>query len=240
MLGRGKRSGTAGGAPTRFLTPRSFDRPHPDPYADPIAQALVELIAEHGYRALTEAALIERAGTTTAQFHLRFADKQDCTVKTFDAFKLDFVWRVETSYASGSGWREGMRASAYAVADFFVEQPDLVQVLVIELLKADSEPLRVLREETMMYGAHVIERGRAECPDATAVPAGAARMAMGSIAQLVTHRLQKGIELAPHEMVPQMLYLAVRPYCGEEVAREELYAPRPLGAPEVRTRSLAH
>jgi hypothetical protein len=50
---------------------------------------------------------------------------------------------------------------------------------------------------------------------------------MGSIAQLLTHRLQKGVDLELRDTVPQMLYLSVRPYLGEEAAQEELHAPRP-------------
>jgi hypothetical protein len=87
--------------------------------------------------------------------------------------------------------------------------------------------LRVLREECLMYGAQVIDRGRAEAPDPDAVPPGAALVAMGSIAQLLTHRLQKGVDLELRDTVPQMLYLSVRPYLGEEAAQEELHAPRP-------------
>jgi hypothetical protein len=60
-------------------------------------------------------------------------------------------------------------------------------------------------------------------------------VAMGSIAQLLTHRLQKGVQLELQETVPQMLYLSVRPYHGEEAAQEELHAPRPLGSYVSRT-----
>jgi hypothetical protein len=57
-------------------------------------------------------------------------------------------------------------------------------------------------------------------------------MAVGSIVQLLTHRLQSGVAVEPAAMVPPMMYLATRPYLGEELARKELTGPRPQGAEE--------
>jgi AcrR family transcriptional regulator len=205
-------------------------RPEIDPFGDPIAVALIELIFERGYEAVDEHQIADRAGATTRDFRRRFADKQDCTIKVIEASLQDFEWMVESAYDSGADWREGLRACAWAVADHLEEHPDLVHVLVVDLMQARSEMLRVLREECLMYGARVIERGRAEAPDPAAVREGAAMIAMGSIAQLLTHRLQKGVDVAAHETVRQMLYLTVRPYLGEEAAREELDAPRPPGS----------
>ncbi|HTT94656.1 MAG TPA: TetR/AcrR family transcriptional regulator [Solirubrobacterales bacterium] len=204
--------------------------PDPDPFRDPISTALVDLIFERGYEAVTERAIVDRAGTTLGEFHHRFVDKLDCTIKTIEAAAQDFGWMVETAYGSGSDWREGLRASAWAIADHIDRHPTFIHVLVIGLMQTKSEMLRVLREESLMYGAQVIERGRAEAPDPSAVPAAAGMVAMGSIAQLLTHRLQKGADLELRETVPQMLYLSVRPYLGEEAAREELHAPRPPGS----------
>jgi AcrR family transcriptional regulator len=205
-------------------------RPDPDPFVDPIAVALIDLIFERGYEAVTERLIVDRAGTTLGEFHRRFADKQDCTIQTIEATAQDFAWMVENAYLSGSGWREGLRASAWAVADHIEAHPAFVYVLVVSLMRTKSEMLRVLREDCLMYGARVIDRGRGAAPDPSAVPPGAALIAMGSIAQLLTHRLQKGVDLELHATVPQMLYLSVRPYLGEEAAREELHASRPPGS----------
>jgi AcrR family transcriptional regulator len=212
--------------------------PDPDPFTDPIAVALIDLIYERGYDAVSERLIVDRAGTTLGEFHERFAGKQDCTVRTIEATAQDFAWMVETAYATGRHWQEGLRAAAWAVADHIEDHPTFVHVLVVDLMRTKSEMLRVLREECLMYGARVIERGRAAAPDPAAVPAGAAMVATGSIAQLLTHRLQKGADLELHETVPQMLYLSVRPYLGEAAAQEELRAPRPAGS-FVRRRAAA-
>jgi AcrR family transcriptional regulator len=204
--------------------------PEPYPFTDPLPAAVIDLIFERGYEAVTERLIVDRAGTTLGEFHRRFADKQEATVKTFEVCQQDFEWTVGTAYATGSDWRGGLRAAAWTVADYMEEHPRLIHACVIGLLRAKNEMLRVVRENILLYGATVIDRGRAEVPEASSVPLGAALMAEGSIAQLLTQRLQRSEPVAPHEMVPQMLYLAVRPYVGEEAAREELHAPRPRGS----------
>jgi AcrR family transcriptional regulator len=205
-------------------------RPDPDPFSDPISVALVALIAERGHEAVTVEEVAARAGVGVGKFLARFRDKQEATVVTIEACLRDFEWMVETAYATGADWREGLRAAAWAAADHLEAHPELVQVLVIELMSTKSEMLRVLREDVLMYGASVIDRGRPGAADPGAVPEGAAMMAMGSIAQLMTLRLQKGEELAPLETVRQMLYVSTRPYVGEEAAQEELHLPRPAGS----------
>jgi AcrR family transcriptional regulator len=200
--------------------------PPADPFSDPIAVAVIDLIFERGYEAVDERQIAARAGITLVEFHRRFADKQDATVKTMEACVADFERLVESAYDTADDWREGLRACAWAVADYIDGHRPLVYVLAVGLLQTRSEMLRVLREECLMYGATVIERGRDEAPDPDLVPPGAALVAMGSIAQLLTHRLQKGEPMMVHDMVPQMLYVSIRPFLGEELAREELHAPR--------------
>jgi AcrR family transcriptional regulator len=229
-LAQRTRSPGNGGRPGTTRSHPIPSRPDPDPFVDPVSVALVSLIAERGYEAVEVEVIAERAGVTMEAFHRRFADKQAATVATIEACLRDFEWMVETVYASRADWREGLRACAWAIADHLEEHPDLVHVLMIDLLEAKNEMLRVLREETLMYGARVIDRARAAAPEPEAVPAGAAAIAIGSIAQLLTHRLQKGEELAAHATVRQMIYLSMRPYLGEETAREELSLPRPEGS----------
>src|SRR6185312_4724285 len=190
--------------------------------------------AERGYEDVNEHDIIRRAGVSTDEFRRRFADKQDCTIATVKATMDVFRWTLEVAYSSGCDWQSGLRASAWAAADYLDAHPTIVQVVAVDLLAARNEMLRVVREDALMFSAFLIERGRATAPDPEVVPAGAGLMAMGSIAQLLTHRLHKGGPVEPHEMVRPMLYMAVRTYRDEETAKVELHAPRPPGSFVVR------
>jgi hypothetical protein len=52
-------------------------------------------------------------------------------------------------------------------------------------------------------------------------------MAIGAVTRILVLRLEEGGRVQPSATVPEMLRMAVRPYVGEEAAREELHAPRP-------------
>jgi hypothetical protein len=45
--------------------------------------------------------------------------------------------------------------------------------------------------------------------------------------QLLTHRLQAGVDFDAHEIVPEIMCGVVRVYLGDEAAEEELTLPRP-------------
>jgi AcrR family transcriptional regulator len=187
--------------------------------------AMVDVAAEQGYEAATVEAVLERAGVARREFDERFAGKEDCALKTFEAFIADYEWRVGGVYAAFSDWRTGLRAAAYATADWQVEFPNVVRFGVVEVLKADSEMARVRREEVFRFGAGLIDGGRAEAVEP--VGESTAVVAIGSIMQLLTQRLQVGAEVRAHGIVPEMMYAVVRPYLGEAAAREELTMPRP-------------
>lgn len=205
-------------------------RPRPpehDPFDDPLAVALVDVVAERGYEAATIEEIVERANVTRADFGRRFRDKEDCVQRCFEAFTEDWHFRIDSAYCAFVDWRTSLRAAAYEVADWMTENPNLVRFGMVEVLKAKNEMIRVIREDAVRYGADLVDRGRQSVADPAAVPDAAPLMAVGSIVQLLTHRLQTGVAVEPRNSVPPMMYMATRPYVGEEVAREEFGLPRP-------------
>lgn len=189
--------------------------------------ALVDVVAERGYEAATLDEILGRAGVTRAEFFRRFGDKEDCVRDCFEAFTEDWHFRIDSAYCAFADWRTSLRAAAYEVADWMAENPNLIRFGMVEVLKAENEMIRVIREDAVRYGAGLVDRGREEAADPAKIPEAAAVMAVGSMVQLLTHRLQTGVAVDPAEMVPQMMYMATRPYVGEELAKQELTLPRP-------------
>lgn len=202
-------------------------RPDPDPFEDPIATAIVDVVVERGYAAATVEEAIERAGISRAEFDRRFAGKEDCVLKVYEAFIAHFEHAVQDAYDGQMGWRDSLRAAAYAASEWMAEHPNQMRFGAVEVLAAESEMIRVRREEVAQFCLGLVDLGRAEAPDPDAVPESAAVMVIGSVLQTLTNRLEKHGEVDPVGATPEMMYQAVRPYLGEEMAREELTAPRP-------------
>jgi AcrR family transcriptional regulator len=194
----------------------------PDPFADPLYVALVEVVAERGYEATEASEVISRAGISNSDFEARFGGWEDFVLAALGAFIDDFTAGVQSAYDARPDWRSALRAAAYAAADWMNDHPRTARFGGVEVLAAHDEMIRVRRERAFQYCAGLIDAGRAEAADAAAVPEAAAVMAIGAIAQILTQRMQRGEALETDRMVPAMMYQAVRPYLGEEVAREEL------------------
>lgn len=198
--------------------------PDPDPYRDPLSLAVVSEVCEHGERASVDG-VIARAGVSAADFRARYATLEDCALDTFERVIADYKRRIGQAFNSRTGWRDSMRAAAYATADFMEANPEALNFGMTGVLQLKSELARVRREEVFTFCADLIDRGREEpgCQVSEGEPA--AMFAIGSIMQLLTYRMQSGEPIEAYATVPEMMFAVVRSYLGEEVAREELQIP---------------
>lgn len=192
-----------------------------------IAAAAIDLAAEHGYEAASLEMLVERAGVTRADFYANFAGKQDCALQLYEEYLGDFVALVLAAAEAEDDWRDGMRAGGYAAARYVRDNPRLAKVGVVQMLAVGS--MADARRDGMMDPiVDLIDAGRAELADPDSIGRGVAEAALGSIYELAIRDLASGLGTESAEkIVPQLMYVAVRPYVGHELAREELSHPPP-------------
>lgn len=195
--------------------------PRPDPHGDPLALALVAEVLERP-EGRDPDRVVRRAGVPRAEFDHRFSSFDDCLIDTYERFISSFERAVGVAFNQHEEWRDALRAAAYAAGDWMGASPELMEFGSAGVLRTRNEMVRVRREEVAMFCARLIEQGREAAPDPSEVPEGASLLAVGSILNLLTQKLQEGSEVDLGEMVPEMLYLVLRVYLGEEVAREEL------------------
>lgn len=200
-----------------------------------LAAATAELMATHGYERLSAAAIADRAGVTRAEFERRFEDVQDCVLKSYWHYTEEFNRRVYAAYETGGSWREGFRAAAYAAARYVRDNPQVVRFGTVEMFSAGLMA-QAYRQSHLQQMVDLIDAGRQELEDPDSVGRGVAEATFGSIYELIVKEVQSGRGTgAAEDFVPDLMYIAVRPYLGHEVAREELTMPAP---PEEETGSL--
>jgi hypothetical protein len=74
----------------------------------------------------------------------------------------------------------------------------------------------------------LIDAGRVELDDPGSVPREIAAGAFGSVYEFLVKQFHDGADVTQLEShVPDLMYLAVSPYVGNEAAREELSMPAP-------------
>jgi AcrR family transcriptional regulator len=192
-----------------------------------IHKATVDIVYEGGYETLTVAAVVERAGIERAEFDRLFSDKEDLYLGLFEVIAVRFEAEVLAAFETHDEWRDSLRACAYAAASHLRERPREVIFGVLRMYDA-GELAQAHRELLLQRMVDLIDLGRQELDDPDSMGRGVAEGVIGSIYGVLVKELQKGRGVSASEsFVPDLMYMAVRPYLGHEVAREELSIPPP-------------
>jgi AcrR family transcriptional regulator len=191
-------------------------------------QAAIDLTIERGYAALEVREIAARAGVEPAEFDRHFAGKEDCCLQVYEANIADFDQLVVGAYLRYESWRDALRAAAYAAAAYLRDHPREVQYGEIQM-REGGEMAQARRDAYLHRIIDLIDAGRGELDDPGSLNRGVAEGALGSIYGYLLKELQAGAGTrSATEMVPQLMYIAVRPYVGHEAAREELSILPPI------------
>lgn len=190
-------------------------------------EALIELAFESDYQAVSVEEIAARAGGSRDDFERAFSSKQACAVAAIEEVMADSLRIVQDAFDAGGRWPDSLRAGAYALARYVIEHPKEIRFGMLDMLWA-GEMTGALRDQFFGKFIAMVDAGRAVVTDPETVPPLAAESVVGSITQaLGRYSLERGGERDPIAAVPEMMYLAVRPYLGEEAARRELTIPPP-------------
>jgi AcrR family transcriptional regulator len=198
-----------------------------------IREALLDLVLAHGTEATTVEMVIERAGVERVEFDRLFAGKDDLYLQFFYELTSAFERELFAAYDAEDSWRDGLRAAAYYAALYFRDRPRETAFGTVQMFAA-GEVAQGHRERQLHRLVALIDRGRQELDDPDSMSRGVAEGVFGSIYELLVSYQRNGRgTTAAVDLVPDLMYVAVRPYLGHETALEELSIPPPPEA--VRT-----
>lgn len=191
-------------------------------------EAMLDLVFEHGYDGVTVEAIVARAGGDLPEFERHFPSKQDCAVAVLEELAENNLRVVRGAFDREARWPDSLRAAAYAHLRWILDNPKKMRFGLLEVLWA-GEMTSALRDNLFRSYIEMVDAGREVAPDPGAIPAYTAEGVVGSITQVVVRNMGKpgGGDLL--SQVPEMMYLAVKPYLGEEAARRELTIAPPKG-----------
>jgi AcrR family transcriptional regulator len=194
-----------------------------------LAVAAIDLVLECGYESVTVDDLIERAGVRRPEFEREFSGKEECVLAVIDTETDRFREIVYGVYDREAYWRDGLRAAAYAAARFVRENPRYT-LFATTMMNGATELARARRDMAVQLLSDLIDAGRYELEDPSSVSGDTALAVVGGIYELMQKELSRGRGTGRAEdYVPQLMYIAVRPYLGHEEALKELSIPAPEG-----------
>lgn len=214
------------------LAPAAADR-------ERIEAAAFDLMLERGYAETTVDAVCERAGVTAEQFHRHYQDLQAWVAVAYTQINDEFDCRVQAAHDAQEGWRDSLRAAAYAAADFFAEHPREVRFGTVAIAEA-GEMVAARRDANLQHFVDLIDAGRQELPEPDSLSRSVAESVIGAIFERLMKDAGRGGVGHARTLVPELMYLAVRPYFGHDEARKELSAPPPFppgGGPQGRAKT---
>jgi AcrR family transcriptional regulator len=190
-------------------------------------KAMLDLTFERGYEAVSVEEIATAAGASREDFDIVFASKADCAMAVLEELANDQMRTVRAAYDAGGEWPDSLRAGAYAVAGWLQENPKKVRFGMVEMLWA-GELTSAWRDSFFQNYLDMFEAGKAVAKDPDSIPEFTAEGIIGSITGMLARRLQQSSGIGdPQQFIPELMYLAVRPYLGEEAARRELTMPPP-------------
>lgn len=195
---------------------------HESETARRIRSALIEVSGERGYEEITLEAVLGRAGIDRAEFDTEFESFDECLVETWVHVIREFLVRTEAAFDRGGGdWREGMRHQAWDLLRFVEEDMKRARFL-IELAFGD-EMVQANRDRAMSRITDFVHLGRFEGEVAAQVPRATAEALIGAVWNGLAMNIGDSLNTEVlRSGSPQILYLMMMAYIGEDAAREEL------------------
>jgi AcrR family transcriptional regulator len=191
-----------------------------------LREALLDLCVDPGYEDLELPVLLERAGLDEAAFHRHYADLDACFAAVLGEVYGEFFAAAQEAVAEERGWRNRMRATAYALLRFLRRDERVARLAAVEVQYAGDEAQRLFLE-TFNRLVNLLDEGASEAGGPES-PGLATAIGIGGV---VFARVQEAVaegELGlGEEEIPELMYAAVFPYLGAEAAEEELHIPPP-------------
>jgi AcrR family transcriptional regulator len=201
--------------PGRHALPREFIAQH---QRARIVAALAEETVEKGYRAVTVADIVRRAGIARNTFYENFSSKEDCFLDACDFAVNEALGRVVATAGKFPTWPEMIRAGLGAFLRYVASEPALARTCIVEALSAG--PAAVERyERSIQAFVPFFRRGRKASPNGDELPETLEETIVGGIFWILYQRIIMGQVEQIEDLLGQLVEFSLTPYLGAEAAK---------------------
>ncbi len=202
-------------APGRQQLSREFIAKHQQAR---IINALADEVGEKGYRAVTVADIVRRAGIARNTFYDNFASKQDCFLATLDYALEEALRRIIDAATEVESWQMRVRAGLAAFLGYVATEPALARTCLVESLSAGPESLQRY-EEGLQKFLPLFRIGRKVSPHGEELPPTLEEAIAGGIFWIIYNRIVLGETEQIERLLPELVEFALTPYIGAEAAK---------------------
>lgn len=206
---------TARPLPGRHTLPREFITRH---QRVRIVGGLALEAAEKGYRAVTVADVVRRAGIARNTFYENFGSKEECFLAAQEYAMNSALEEVVEAAGSIGDWPRRVEAGLAAFLAYVAREPALARTCMVEALAAGPASVRYY-EESLQAFVSLLKIGRDVSPKAKKLPETLEEALIGGIFWILYQRLLQGETADIEELLPELVEFALSPYLGAKEAR---------------------
>jgi AcrR family transcriptional regulator len=183
-----------------------------------IINALALEVSEQGYRAVTVADVVKRAGIARNTFYENFSSKEDCFLAAQKFAMSAALGRVVEAAGEIDSWPYRVEAGLAAFLRFVAEEPALARTCMVDALAAAPTSVRYY-EESLQAFVSLFRLGRDVSPHGQELPETLEEALIGGVFWILYQRLLVAEPESIGELLPELVEFTLAPYLGAEVAR---------------------
>lgn len=186
-----------------------------------VIDAAIEVFAKRGYPPTTVDHIVDAAKTGVGSFYNLFEGKEDCFLRGYEQVVADGRARIIAALPPDGDWGHQLVSLLRALLELIAAEPLRARLALVEVQTAGPEALRRY-ESTLEEAAELLGRGRAENPQAVALPASLDFAIVGGLVWFLQQRIVLGEADKPKKLLPQALEIVAEPYLGKAATAELL------------------
>jgi AcrR family transcriptional regulator len=198
------RAAASGGEP-RFVAHDQVER---------IFAALVAVVREKGYAAMTLDDVAERASTSFSTFYSHFGTKEDAFLAAYDAGVAQAYAATLPPFQRAHDWPHAVRAALEGFLGYLSRETDWAHAGIVEVLAVGWRGME-RRDEAIDMFAALLEPGFELAPDAPAISPEAIG---GAIYDLLYGQIRRRGADRLLELLPIVTFIALAPFTGADEA----------------------
>ena len=202
--------------PGRQPLPREFIARH---QRARIIAALAEETAEKGYRAVTVAHIVKRAGIARNTFYENFGSKEECFLAAQEYAMSAALERVVDAAGDVDDWPRRVRSGLTAFLLYVGEEPALGRTCMVEALSAGPASVRYYEESQQAF-VSLFKLGRDVSSRGAELPETLEEALIGGVFWIIYQRLTGPEPDRIGELLPELTEFILTPYLGAEEAGE--------------------
>ncbi|HEY6550575.1 MAG TPA: helix-turn-helix domain-containing protein [Solirubrobacterales bacterium] len=178
---------------------------------------MIELVAEHGYNAVSVEKLTNRARVSKRDFYKLFAGKEECFLAAYDIIVSHSVRGIIAAAEGEEEWRERLRLGLLAFAGQIAASPDAARLTLVEAFAAGAVAVERMLRTSRLFEA-LLARSFALADEAPRLPRLVVKGIVSGGGRMARARLLSG---QPRELAldgDELLKWALS-FCDDDVVR---------------------